>query len=476
MDQIGFVQAQGDHVMVELPLSMRAFGLLLLVCLLVAAALVAFLVTPMRTPSDSPSRPWHIKAVTTLGVIFAPIWALLLMLVLWSLLKLTDHMPGIADGTELRWHVLALVGLLTALGGLLGTPLALIRVHTTERQTKTAEQGHVTDQINKAVENLGATRLLKRRSKDGDVEELALPNIEVRTGGLLALERISKSNPEEHVLIMNILCAYIRENARAQVAEVPMNDKGEPESENAIPLRDDLGTAFDILDRRSERLEESARLRDIEKAEDFRLNFKNADMRGLYLTARKLGGAVFYGAQLQGANLRVVQLKGANLLGAQLQGAYLLGAQLQGANLSTAQLQGANLHGAQLQGANLHGAQLQGAFLFGAHLQGASVDSAGFDDQTDLSYTNFHGAAVRSVNFKNVGISTDQLQQMFGDASVKLPGGKGPDDPNWPKEWEKEELGWDYDPDKSEFHQAWHAWQDKIGFDRQTNALKQQNT
>ena len=43
--------------------------------------------------------------------------------------------------------------------------------------------------------------------------------------------------------------------------------------------------------------------------------------------------------------------------------------------------------------------------------------------------------------------------------------------------WELGEvLDWDPDPDKSEFHQRWHAWQDAIGFDRPTFELKHPET
>ena len=35
----------------------------------------------------------------------------------------------------------------------------------------------------------------------------------MRIGAILTLERISRDNPGEHIRVMDILCAYIRENA-----------------------------------------------------------------------------------------------------------------------------------------------------------------------------------------------------------------------------------------------------------------------
>lgn len=438
----------------------------------------------------------------------APIWLALLLTVLWALFRIVVEFPAVdadQDGTNLRWHVLSLVGLLTALGGLVGTPLALIRVFTNERQTSVAEQSHLTDQINKAVENIGA------RHSDGT------PNLEVRIGGLLALERISKLNPGEHIQIMEILCAYIRENARAQVAaEVTLDDKGVPTSDKAITLRDDLLTAFDIIDRRDDTR------RAIEDG-TFRLNFDYADFRGLNLSTRRLERATLKNARLQGAdlsraemrgaNLRLAEMNGADLRLAEMQGASLSGAKTQGAdlrwtkmqeaNLRLAEMQGASLRGAKMQGADLHEAKMQRTDLRGtemqgakilrvqmqgadlrlakmqeanlslAKMQGADLGGADMDQHTTLTAANFQGAAANDIDFTPVSIATEQLNQLFADASVKRPDGAGPYDPGWPDHWAKTELDWDWWHDRSEFHKAWHAWQDEIGFDRETFEIKQ---
>ncbi|MEM8693671.1 MAG: pentapeptide repeat-containing protein, partial [Pseudomonadota bacterium] len=109
--------------------------------------------------------------------------------------------------------------------------------------------------------------------------------------------------------------------------------------------------------------------------------------------------------------------------------------------------------GAQLQGANLAGAQLQGANLAGAQLQGADLAGAQFDSATNLSAATLRGAALRLVDFRDVPQIEAHIEDVFGDASVKLPNGVQPSDPEWPAHWSKEELDW------QQFDKAWRTWQ-----------------
>ncbi len=65
-----------------------------------------------------------------------------------------------------------------------------------------------------------------------------VPNIEVRIGAILALERMAKKNADVHIQIMEILTAYIRENA--PVAEGTHERKP----------RQDIQLAFTVIGRR----------------------------------------------------------------------------------------------------------------------------------------------------------------------------------------------------------------------------------
>jgi len=254
-----------------------------------------------------------------------------------------------------------------------------------------------------------------------------------------------------------------------------------PQSEQRTRLRVDVENAVLAIFKISENLVPSDRVS--------YLDFRGAWMQNINLRAHDLRGAIFDGANLShsflnscradevsfaGANLTStnlmdVSMESSDLSGAQLQGANLSGAQLQRANLILTQLQGANLNSAELQRADLRGAflqsvtfggtQLQGAKLGWALLQGAYLSAAQFDSSTSFTSTNFRGAGVNNVDFTQTYILTEQLEEMFGDATVTLPGGHGPDHENWPEHWSKEELDW---PD---FYPQWRDYQQSIGQD-----------
>lgn len=139
---------------------------------------------------------------------------------------LDDLKASSGDPDATRGVVVALAAVLAAIT-ILGTLITQsIRVWTNERQTRTIEQGHVTDRLTKAIEQLGAEKTVKRVEKDAEgsdirdadgrlrVVETTVPNLEVRLGAIYALERIAKDSERDHVTIMEILCAYIRENAK----------------------------------------------------------------------------------------------------------------------------------------------------------------------------------------------------------------------------------------------------------------------
>jgi hypothetical protein len=85
------------------------------------------------------------------------------------------------------------------------------------------KEGHITDRINTAVEMLGAEKTVKHRSTDDAGKEVTteetVPNIEVRIGAILSLERIAQDSTthdrgRDHVRVMEILCAYVSHPGR----------------------------------------------------------------------------------------------------------------------------------------------------------------------------------------------------------------------------------------------------------------------
>lgn len=247
-----------DTVTITLPVSTHVLQGLGIALLFVALSAITFFALPDRHRKTASGKYNSLHAIRVLATVLAPIWLWLIGHILWSLWSLAqDNNPTVQDN-DLRWHILAFVGLITALGAMVSAPLALIRVWTTERQTRTAEQGHITDRISKAVEQLGAEKTVKRqlinsagkkvfrKSENGKPDyaqpvlvDETLPNIEVRIGGLLSLERIAQDSVRydegrDHVRVMEILCAYVRENAPASEAKQGIHHIYEKETKNTF--------------------------------------------------------------------------------------------------------------------------------------------------------------------------------------------------------------------------------------------------
>ena len=139
-----------------------------------------------------------------LGLISATCFVLLLPW-LWLVYQLGLEILGLLSGSndelppEGRRNVAYAIGVtITALAASLAAPLILIRIYVNERQaraseaqTRTAEQGHITDRITKAIEHLGSE------------------SIAVRLGGIYALERILVDSPRDRNSILETLNAFL---------------------------------------------------------------------------------------------------------------------------------------------------------------------------------------------------------------------------------------------------------------------------
>src|SRR5829696_7906628 len=75
----------------------------------------------------------------------------------------------------------------------------------TQRTLKLTEQGQITERFTRAIDQLGATD-----------ETTGKPRLEIRLGGIYALERIARDSPErDYSTVMEVLTAYVRENTQA---------------------------------------------------------------------------------------------------------------------------------------------------------------------------------------------------------------------------------------------------------------------
>jgi hypothetical protein len=159
---------------------------------------------------------------------------------------------------------------LAALGGLA----------TAYRTYRLTQQGQITDRYTKAIEQLGSDKL------------------DIRLGGIYALERIAVDSRRDHPTVVEVLGAFVRE--RSQPAE---NGPGGSAT--------DLRAAATVLGRLPQ----------------------TGVARG-NLAGARLAGADLEWANLEGANLREADLRGANLMEANLRRANLDWAALGGADLA----------------------------------------------------------------------------------------------------------------------------------------------
>lgn len=202
-----------------------------------------------------------------------------------------------------------------------------------------SREGHITDRFTKAIEQLGKT--------DGTT-----PNIEVRLGAIYALERIALDSPRDHWTIMEVLTAYVRQNAPLR-PEVPYTEGEKP--------RTDIQAILTVLGRRKTG---SHRERDTH-----RLDLSSSRLCGAYLERTRLQGASFNKANLREAALDQAELQKTWMSEANLQHASLWKTDLKEAELYKADLSRALICGANFSGASLIGTKLERANLFEANLQ-----------------------------------------------------------------------------------------------------------
>ena len=248
--------------------------------------------------------------------------------------------------------VVAVAGFLTnARNTRLTTEVALRAVEAAQRTVELTEQGRVTGRYAKAI------------------EQLASGQLDVRIGGIYALERIARDSPRDHPTIMEVLAAFIREHSREQWPPA------EPGAESPAPTtRPDVQAAATVIGRRS--VGYDSQPIDLRAANLARANLNGADLNGADLTRANLAQVKLAGANLFVADLTRANLPGVDLTRATLFGAYLHSANLTGADLADASLFGASLTGANLTGADLSDVNLTRADLTEADLTGANLTEA----------------------------------------------------------------------------------------------------
>ncbi|WP_414551026.1 pentapeptide repeat-containing protein [Anabaena sp. CCY 0017] len=318
-----------------------------------------------------------------------------------------------------------------------------------EAMQKNAIAAEKSNEISIQNSQLSQDKLIVERFL-GAISQLGHEKIETRTGAIYLLERVTQDFPKEHWTIMEILAAFVRENAPIQTEDeqrkleylqpiylgrhkngARRTPQEEPKTGEVLPkIRQDIQAALTVIGRRNSLLDgENQKLdlrnTDIRRADLLGVNLERADLRGANLCGAdlrgsylceanldgaKLAGSILHGANLMKANLNRANFCWANMNHANLSGANLRGANLLGASLRAANLSGANLYKANLQQATLKAANLSGAKLFLANLQWAKLGKANLQF-AGLIGANLQGANLNGANLNGANLNAAKLQQ-----------------------------------------------------------------
>jgi uncharacterized protein YjbI with pentapeptide repeats len=289
--------------------------------------------------------------------------------------------------------------LLQAFGG----AFLVLTAFLTWRQIQVNREGQITDRFTRAVQQLGED-----------------DKLDVRLGGIYALEQIARASPSEHGAIVEILAAYVRGHAAAAAPEA------EP-AEAALRVRAaDVQAAMTVLGRRTVLPGDPPVLQldglDLRAASLAGAHLELADLSGSDLAGSGLRAAALGGANLERTRLAGGDLGQAALTGARLEEADLRGAGLAGASLEAADLRRANLRGADLSGTDLSRANLGEANLSEARLEGAKLEGAVFDG-ANLWQAKLAGANLRGADLSRGTLIEADLSQATADRRTAWPSG-----------------------------------------------------
>ncbi len=278
--------------------------------------------------------------------------------------------------------------LIQAIGG----AFFFVTTYLTWRNVKATEEKQVTERFSKAIELLGSK------------------NLEVRLGGIYALERIAKDSEKDYWTIMEVLTGFVRERTKSRWEEA--------EKKQLSPLPTDIQAVLSVLKRRTPSYKQE---------EKYRL-----DLSGSVFSWMIVGKVSFKKMVLNVANFHQTYLNQADLSEADLSGADFTKANLKGAILKDALLQAADFSGAYLSGADLTKANLKRATLKGAifsseaNLTDADLTDADFSEAI-LNKTIFSKAKLRGAYFGGadlsgaINLTQEQISEAITDENTKLP-------------------------------------------------------
>jgi hypothetical protein len=201
----------------------------------------------------------------------------------------------------------------TGLVALTAGAVAVIGAYFTARTFQLSRRGQNTDRFARAIEHLGHK------------------SVDVRVGGIYALEDLARDSRAHRDQVIEVLVAYVREHS-------PWPPRDADAEATPPPAAVDVRAVIKVLARRDT-------TRDPERA--LRLDLGSTNLREVLAAGLSLRGGRLWRARLDGAILPSADLTGANLVGARFDDASLRDATLDGAALTAASLRDADLEGVQ---------------------------------------------------------------------------------------------------------------------------------
>lgn len=234
------------------------------------------------------------------------------------------------------------------------------------------------------------------------VEQLTSEKVEVRIGGLLALERIMRDSPKHQPAVVEMLAVFVRERAPRAAESEPFKT-----GDRATPPEADVQEAMTVIGRRDRTFDRPGDVINLAGVNLGFVNLAGAKLAHSYWEADYGASAYLHWANLAGADLSYAKMSGVDLRSATLDGANLRNADLRVATLS------AHLNGADLRDANLAQASLGHADLTAANVAGAN-----------FAYADLRGANLADIQKSNVPeLENKQFRCALIDERTRLPTG-----------------------------------------------------
>ncbi|MCF6445423.1 pentapeptide repeat-containing protein [Nereida sp. MMG025] len=380
---------------------------------------------------------------TGLSVIWAIVFVVLVAGLVFLIIKLllTAAPINYEDKSDFRFLLAQFVGITAVTGAVIGLPLTMLRLKYTRTQTQTEIEGLITDRINKAVEGLGAEKVLKRNQRDSSGKSLAFeetgPNLEVRVGAIYSLERIAKDSPRDEAQIVETLTAYIRGNTKKDQSStspveiwrtaskdlefsnfdgldfdheihrrtgIDPNHDLDPDALThwalrCSPPRIDIQTAIEVIGRSF-----TKDYRNITKKQ-WRLDLSDCNLQGAVFEDGFFELTNFAGSRLDGADFSSVRLKGSDFSYGSL-----IGVDFDLVNLEMCTFSDVDLHGAEIVRSILEESDFSSSRMIGITIGEATMARCAFYS-VDFTGAKIRATILRGTNFRSTNLKGAKLER-----------------------------------------------------------------